>query len=153
VGRGFLRDFDRHVKAEVGTLLELLDRHDTEPVVSYLIQRAHFSGTAHYGMPRWPQVVCAVRAVLADPDHEQWHGHGRDWLAKAPEGAPPPAQLCEALFTAPEELPLDVLQWLTNGPLGCAGAADSLEAEWNPPGAHRFEYMFYHEKYGDGPGD
>jgi hypothetical protein len=74
-------------------------------------------------MPRWAHIVERVSVLLADP---AWRGTGTEALAEMPEEARPTEQLSASLVSAPYELPLDVLEWLSRFFLHTAGPPYSM---------------------------
>lgn len=124
LGYGHLGAYDQHLKDRADTLLALRDHTCvTDPWDVYLVRRAVTYGRDHLGMPNWPRIVERLRVLLEDPDHPAWHGDGRGPQAVSvmPESTPPPEELTALLMTRPNLLPVEVLEWLSDHFLFCAG--------------------------------
>ncbi len=130
LGYGHLGAYDQHLKERVDTLLALRDHTCvTDPWDVYLVRRAVTYGRDHLGMPNWPRVVERLRVLLEDPDHPAWYGDGRgaQAVSEMPKSTPRPKELTALLLTRPDLLPVEVLEWLSDHFLFCAG----------PPYSHR----------------
>jgi hypothetical protein len=124
LGHGFLGHYDRHVKDRTNALLSLLDHTCVdEPLVVYLVGRAYAFGRDHKGMPGWRVIVERIGVLLQDPNHPAWWDaeRGEQALAEMPPHAPTGDELARVLLTDPWALPVDVLEWLSNYFLYCAG--------------------------------
>jgi hypothetical protein len=113
MGYGFLTAFEKHVKTHINIIMAINDDDGRDVLLKYLIAFTALYGNRHYGMPRWTAIVSGVRDVLQDPAHPAWHGRGSEVIAATPTQAPTIEDLCQALLDAPDELPLPVLDWLT----------------------------------------
>jgi hypothetical protein len=121
---GFLGDYRRHVKDRVNALMTLTDHTCVPaPLETYLIPRALTYGRNHKGMPGWPVIVDRIGVLLADPDHPRWGGDrlGYQALDDLPAQVTSIDDLTATLRTDPSVLPDDVLDWLSDHLLYCAG--------------------------------
>ncbi|WP_159944025.1 hypothetical protein [Nocardiopsis sp. FR6] len=124
LGYGHLGAYDQHLKNRVDTLLALHDHTCvTDPWGVYLIRRAVTYGRNHLGMPNWPRIVERLRVLLEDPEHPAWCGDGRgeQAVSEMPKSTPHPEELTALLLTRPSILPVEVLEWLSDHFLFCAG--------------------------------
>lgn len=80
-------------------------------------------GRNHKGMPGWRVIVERVRVLLADPEHPAWWGAGRGAraIAEMPAQVQSVDQLAATLLTSPSTLQVEVLEWLSDHLLYCAG--------------------------------
>jgi hypothetical protein len=129
MGYGHLGAFTRHVKQQIDVLMDI-DEGLREATSSWLLDHdyGHLRKAAsrHGGMPGWPGIVAGVRAVLENPEHPAWNGHGRESITAAPAETPPPDQLCRILIDAPDKLPLSVFDWLTHKGVMMAAESSTL---------------------------
>ncbi|MCK2214021.1 hypothetical protein MF672_009500 [Actinomadura sp. ATCC 31491] len=104
-----------------------------DPLEAYLVNRALGFGLEHKGMPGWRVIVERIGILLADPSHPAWHGSERSEraLAEMPPSTPPVDHLAKVLLSAPYKLPLEVLDWLSDHLLFCAGPPYSI-FRWEP---------------------
>jgi hypothetical protein len=124
LGYGNLGDYRRHVKDRINALMALADHTCVPaPLETYLIPRALMYGRNHKGMPGWPVIVHRVGVLLADPDHPQWRDdrRGHQALGELPAQVTSIDDLTATLLTNPSRLPRDVLEWLSDHLLYCAG--------------------------------
>jgi hypothetical protein len=122
LGYGHLGEYKRHVKDRVNALIAL-HKHTCvdDPLQAYLVNKALWYGKGHMGMPMWPVIVERIGVLLADPAHPAWRGRGTEALAAMPEQARPAERLAASLLSAPYDLPLVVLEWLSRFLLHTAG--------------------------------
>ena len=113
MGYGHLTAFEKHVKTQTNILMTINDDDGRDVLLKYLIAFTALYGNQHYRMPRWTVIVSGVRDILQDRAHPAWYGRGNEVIAAAPSQTPTIDDLCQALIDAPEELPLPVLDWLT----------------------------------------
>jgi hypothetical protein len=113
MGYGNLKAFEKHVKTQIDVIMSINDEAGPDVLLKYLAAFTALYGSSHFGMPRWPAIVSAVRDVLHDSAHPAWHGRGSEIILAAPSQTPALDDLCQALLNAPDELPLPVLDWLT----------------------------------------
>ncbi|MFB4269639.1 hypothetical protein [Nonomuraea sp. GTA35] len=124
LGYGYLGVYARHVKDRTNALMSLARHTCVDGAFEvYLVNRALGFGRDHKGMPGWRVVVERIAVLLADPNHPAWHGseRGERALAEMPPSTPPIDDLAEVLLSTPYELPHDVLGWLSDHLLFCAG--------------------------------
>jgi hypothetical protein len=126
MGYGHLGAFTRHVKQQIDVLMDIDEVYGKRTLHGYLIMITAIYGRRHRGMPGWPGIVAGVRAVLENPEHPAWNGHGRESITAAPAETPPPDQLCRILIDAPDKLPLSVFDWLTHKGVMMAAESSTL---------------------------
>jgi hypothetical protein len=124
LGYGHLSAYTRHVKDRTNALMSLA-RHSCvdDALEVYLVNRAFGFGLEHKGMPGWCLIVERIAILLADPNHPAWRGRerGERALAEMPPSTPPMDDLAKVLLSAPYELSHEVLGWLSDHLLFCAG--------------------------------
>ncbi|MDG4830583.1 hypothetical protein O7627_14910 [Solwaraspora sp. WMMD1047] len=92
------------------------------PLETYLIPRALLYGRDHKGMPSWPVIVHRIGVLLADPGHPQWRDDRRGHQAlEELRQITANGDLSATLLTDPSLLPQEVLDWLSDHLLHCAG--------------------------------
>ncbi|MFE9244970.1 hypothetical protein [Nocardiopsis sp. NPDC006938] len=124
LGYGHLGAYDQHLKGRVDTLLALRDHTCVnDPWDVHLVRHAITYGRDHLGMPNWPKIVERIRVLFENPDHPAWHGgeRGAQAVSEMPKSTPPPEELTASLMTRPSLLPVEVLEWLSDHFLFCAG--------------------------------
>jgi hypothetical protein len=124
LGYGFLGDYRKHVKDRINVLMALSDHTCVaDPAAAYLVARALTYGRNHKGMPEWPAIVARIGLLLADPNHPEWRdpARGANAIATMPPSIPEIDELTGMLLDQPSDLPVDVLEWLTDHLLHCAG--------------------------------
>jgi hypothetical protein len=123
LGYGHLGDYRRHVKDRVNALMGLADHTCVpDPVGTHLLPIAVMYGREHKGMPGWPVVVQRIGVLLADPDHPQWHeDYGHRALREMPVQVDSVEALMAGLLSSPSTLSQEVLDWLSDHLLYCAG--------------------------------
>ena len=123
LGYGHLGAYRRHVKDQVNVLISLA-RHVcvADPLATYLLPKALMYGRFHKGMPGWDLIVNRIGALLADSRHPGWLGVkcAEAALREMPPGLPLD-DLQRALRSRPSSLPDEVLEWLSDHLLYCAG--------------------------------
>ncbi|MEV0168976.1 hypothetical protein [Nonomuraea fuscirosea] len=124
IGYGRLGIYTRHVKDRTNALLSLAKHTCVDkPFEVYLVNRALAFGWDHKGMPGWRVIVERIGVLLADPHHPAWRGsdRGERALGEMPPNTPPIDKLTELLFSTPYDLPREILSWLSDHLLFCAG--------------------------------
>jgi hypothetical protein len=124
LGHGYLGEYDRHVKHHINALAALGDHTCVaDPLVVYLVHQALMYGRRHKGMPSWPVIVERIVRLLADPEHPRWgqSGRGARAVATMPAQVSSLDALRVALLSEPAALPVEVLEWLSDHLLYCAG--------------------------------
>jgi hypothetical protein len=129
MGYGYLGAFEKHVRDQTNGLLSLKG-HGHRLMLGYLILGMRFSGSCHYGTPRWPAVAASVRELLLTPGHPGWladrpEQRSDETLAVAPTGTPLPDELYVILLDGPDKLPLPVLDWLADWVMAPARGLES----------------------------
>ena len=131
LGYGYLGAYRRHVKERINVLISF-GRHTCvpDPLETVLLPSAVSDGIDHKGMPTWPVIVQRIALLLADPDHPQWpDGRGQQALNQMPPQVTSIAGLTASLLKSPSALPQEVLDWLSQHLLYCAGPP--YRSAWN----------------------
>ena len=123
LGRGHLGAYRRHVKERTNLLMSI-DAHTCvdDALELFLVPTAIMYGRDHRGMPEWPTIIERIGILLHNPGHPMWRESSRG--AEALSTVPISTSIDEivaALGTRPASLPTDVLQWLSDHVLYCAG--------------------------------
>lgn len=124
LGYGFLGDYRKHVKQRINVLMALGDHTCVaDPAAAYLVGHALMYGRDHKGMPEWPAIVARIGLLLADSNHPEWRdpARGANAMATMPPSTPALDKLAGILLDQPSDLPGEVLEWLTDHLLYCAG--------------------------------
>ncbi len=97
-----------HAATQLGALLEQAELHGVAVVLMWLAARGRMSCADWWGSPRWPLIVDALLARLANPADEFWARYGRPQL---------PAQLADQvrlrhlLLSAPDKLSTETVEF------------------------------------------
>ncbi|MGW0023860.1 hypothetical protein [Rhodococcus sp. NPDC003383] len=124
LGYGHLGAYTRHVRGRINLMIHL-DQHTCTDIAleSFLVYQALRTGARHKGMPEWPLIVERIGVLLADPNHPSWPDESRGSLARSsmPNSVVSVEDMQHALLEDPPSLPCDVLDWLSQFFLYCAG--------------------------------
>ncbi len=121
VGGDEVDELYEHAAVQLESLLEQADRHGAAVVLMWLALRARLSCAGWWGSPRWPLIVDAFLARLADPDDEWWARNGQSELpAEVADGD----RLRYLLLTSPDQLSSGTLRFCIRAGLGFIRADD-----------------------------
>lgn len=121
IGYGNLGDFTRHVKSTTDAFSDFEDNYGWEVFLGRL---AWAADDRHWAMPRWPKITQLVRHLVENPDDPAWLGDGKEALKGVPSSMPDPETLESILLRSPDELPIDILQWLISQGVMMAASSD-----------------------------